>query len=84
MRVADVLAAKVEAVRKTVDLERDSFLERYVDHALQSRALGKRGGLVDAQSSAPQPYRADAARATARARESGRLLEPISLDQDDP
>ena len=34
-RVADVLAAEVEAVGEAVDLERDPFLERDLEHALE-------------------------------------------------
>jgi hypothetical protein len=34
-RVADVLAAKVQAVGEAVDLERNSFLESDLEHALQ-------------------------------------------------
>ena len=43
-RVAHVVAAEVEAVGETVDLEGDAFLERDLEHPLQVERVLAAGG----------------------------------------
>ena len=43
-RVADVLAAKIESGGQAVDLQRDPFLERDLEHALEVDRVLRAGG----------------------------------------